>query len=116
MDELVLNKRLGDGRRVEVRIQEYAIGHFRCLAYIDGKWIDGPAAPQLLPLPMGGNTHYMGGHNGPLIRLSTLEGEQINAALGRRQEINQSAVRVQVGRLAPHYAGQEQSNGTQRQH
>ncbi len=114
MDEPVIRKRLGDGRQVEVRIQEYAIGQFRCLAYMDGKWIDGPAVPQLLPLPRAGNTHYLGGHGGPLIGLSMIEAEQISEALRQRQAISQSASATQTGRQGLYHTVQEQSSGIQR--
>ncbi len=86
MKETVLTKQLGDGRTVEVQIQEYTLGHFRCLLYLAGCWVDGPAMPLPLPLPRGEITHYLGGRGGkPTILFTQTEAEYIFQQLSQRE-------------------------------
>jgi hypothetical protein len=86
MRDIVLSKRLGDGRLVEVEVQEYAIGRYRCLVYVAGKWVDGPEQPLPLPMPRADFTHYLGGKAaGPIVGLTAPEAEVISAELLRRK-------------------------------
>jgi hypothetical protein len=99
MRDIVLKKRLGDGRLVEVEVQEYAIGRYRCLVYVAGKWVDGPEQPLPLPMPRAGFTHYLGGRAaGPVVGLTGAEATEISAELLRRKSAadgvtNQNGIR-----------------------
>ncbi len=86
MRDIVLTKRLGDGRLVEVEVQEYAIGKYRCMVYVAGKWVDGPEQPLPLPMPRAGLTNYLGGRaGGPQVALTGAEAEVISSELSRRK-------------------------------
>ncbi len=86
MRDIVLSKRLGDGRLVEVEVQEYAIGRYRCLVYVAGKWVDGPEQPLPLPMPGVDLTQYLGGKaGGPIVGLTASEAEVISLELLRRK-------------------------------
>jgi hypothetical protein len=67
MYETIFTKKLADGRLAEVKVQEYMPGQYRCLLYLMGRWVEGPAAPQRLRLPQGELTHYPGGDGGQLM-------------------------------------------------
>ncbi len=93
MRDIVLSKRLGDGRLVEVEVQEYAIGRYRLLVYVAGKWVDGPAEPLPLPMPRAGLTHYLGGKGGgPIVALTAAEASMVSAALSGQRMASETRV------------------------
>ena len=99
MREIVMSKRLGDGRLVEVEVQEYTIGCYRCLVYVAGRWVDGPGEPQLLPSPRGSITHYLGGKTGgPVVALTASEAAEVSRCLDKqRARVGQAGGRSEPG-------------------
>lgn len=80
---LLLKKVLQSGYVAEFNLVKRE-GHYEAALYLNGKFIGGPAIPQLLTSPKDELTHWMG--NRPTVGLSQSEAERI---LGEVESENQ---------------------------
>jgi ribosomal protein S8 len=81
---VLLKKMLQSGYVAEFNLVKRE-GHYEAALYLNGKFVGGPAIPQLLTSPKGELTHWMG--NRPTVGLTESEAERIISEVESENEV-----------------------------
>ena len=81
---LLLKKVLQSGYVAEFNLVKRE-GHYEAALYLNGKFVGGPAMPQLLTSPKGDLTHWMG--NRPTVGLTESEADRIATEVDNENEV-----------------------------
>jgi len=81
---VLLKKMLQSGYVAEFNLVKRE-GHYEAALYLNGKFVGGPATPQLLTSPKAELTHWMG--NRPTVGLTESEAERIITEVENENEI-----------------------------
>ncbi len=81
---VLLKKMLQSGYVAEFNLVKRE-GHYEAALYLNGKFVGGPAIPQLLTSPKGELTYWMG--NRPTVGLTESEAERIISEVESENEV-----------------------------